>query len=256
MNTTAKKIALVTGGSRGLGKDMALSLARKGNDVIVTYNAKKDQALQVVAEIEKSGQRAAALQLNAGTVATFESFFTGLQTILKKTFDAERFDFLINNAGHGISVPSLAATTEEQFDELMNVHLKGVFFLTQKALPYLNDGGAIVNISTGLTRFTYPGSGAYASMKSGVETLTKYMAKELGSRFIRANIVAPGAIATDFNDGRLRETPQVQEHIKSVTALPRIGQADDIGSVVAFLCSDDAKWVNGQRIEVSGGMYL
>ena len=256
MNTTQKKIALVTGGSRGLGKDMALSLARKGNDVIVTYNSKKEEALQVVAEIEQLGQRAAALQLNAGTVASFDTFFTALQATLKKTFGTERFDFLINNAGHGISVPSLAATTEEQFDELMNVHLKGVFFLTQKALPYLNDGGAIVNISSGLTRFSYPGSGAYASMKSAVETLTKYMAKELGSRFIRANIVAPGAIATDFNGGRLRETPQVQEYIKSITALPRIGQADDIGGVVAFLCSDDAKWVNGQRIEVSGGMYL
>ncbi|QIP11893.1 SDR family oxidoreductase [Spirosoma aureum] len=256
MKSDAKKIALVTGGSRGLGKDMALSLARKGNDVIVTYHSQKEEALAVVAEIELVGQRAAALPLNTGTVKSFDAFLTTLQETLNNKFQAEHFDFLINNAGHGITVPSFAMTTEEQFDELMNVHLKGVFFLTQKALPYLNDGGAIVNISTGLTRFSYPGSGAYASMKSAIETLTKYMAKELGSRFIRANVVAPGAIATDFNGGRLRETPQVQEYIKSITALPRIGQADDIGGVVAFLCSEDAKWVNAQRIEVSGGMYL
>ncbi|MBL0740571.1 SDR family NAD(P)-dependent oxidoreductase [Chryseolinea lacunae] len=254
METT--KIALVTGGSRGLGKDMALSLARKGNDVIITYNSKKDEASAVVGEIIKMGRRAVALQLNTGMVKTFDAFFQTLQSALKDTFHAERFDFLINNAGHGIVVPSFAQTSEEQFDELVQVHLKGVFFLTQKALPFLNDGGAIVNLSSGLTRFTHPGSGAYASVKSGVETLTKYMAKELGSRFIRANVVAPGAIATDFNGGRLRETPQVQELIKSITALPRIGQADDIGGVVAFLCSDDAKWVNGQRIEVAGGMYL
>ncbi|WP_333821277.1 SDR family NAD(P)-dependent oxidoreductase [Ohtaekwangia sp.] len=253
---STNKIALVTGGSRGLGKDMALNLAKRGNDVIVTYNSKKDEALEVVAAIEKMGQRAAALQLSAGDVKSFDAFLTTLQATLKKTFQAERFDFLINNAGHGINVPSLAATTEEQFDELMQVHFKGVFFLTQKAVNYMNDGGGIINISSGLTRFTHPGSGAYASMKSAIETLTKYMAKELGSRYIRANIVAPGAIATDFNGGRVRENPQVQEYIKSITALPRIGQADDIGSVVAFLCSEDAKWVNGQRIEVSGGMYL
>ncbi|HEY9049342.1 MAG TPA: SDR family oxidoreductase [Ohtaekwangia sp.] len=253
---STKKIALVTGGSRGLGKDMALALAKKGNDVIVTYNAKKDEALAVVAAVEQLGQRAAALQLNTGNVKSFDAFFATLQATLKNTFQAERFDFLINNAGHGITVPSIAATTEEQFDDLVNVHLKGVFFLTQKAIPHINDGGGIVNLSSGLTRFTHPGSGAYASIKGGVEILTKYMAKELGSRYIRANIVAPGAIATDFNGGRLRETPQVQEYIKSITALPRIGQADDIGSVVAFLCSDEAKWVNGQRIEVSGGMYL
>ncbi|HEY9007239.1 MAG TPA: SDR family oxidoreductase [Ohtaekwangia sp.] len=253
---STNKIALVTGGSRGLGKDMALNLAKRGNDVIVTYNSKKDEALEVVTAIEKMGQRAAALQLSAGDVKSFDAFLTTLQATLKKTFQAERFDFLINNAGHGINVPSLAATTEEQFDELMQVHFKGVFFLTQKAVNYMNDGGGIINISSGLTRFTHPGSGAYASMKSAIETLTKYMAKELGSRYIRANIVAPGAIATDFNGGRVRENPQVQEYIKSITALPRIGQADDIGSVVAFLCSEDAKWVNGQRIEVSGGMYL
>jgi NAD(P)-dependent dehydrogenase (short-subunit alcohol dehydrogenase family) len=250
------KIALITGGSRGLGKNMALSLAEKGVDIIITYNSKKEEALAVVAEIKQFGQIAAVLQLNTTVVKSFEAFFAELKTVLKNTYNAEHFDFLVNNAGFGITVPSFAETTEEQFDELMNVHFKGVFFLTQKALPLLNDGGSIVNISTGLTRFTYPGRGAYASMKSGVETLTKYLAKELGSRKIRANVVAPGAIATDFGGGQLRENPQIQEHIKSITALPRIGQADDIGGVVAFLCSDEAKWVNGQRIEVSGGMYL
>jgi NAD(P)-dependent dehydrogenase (short-subunit alcohol dehydrogenase family) len=256
MKTNITKIALVTGGSRGLGKDIALNLAARGNDVIITYNSRKDEALSVVAAIEQTGQRATALQLNTGDTKSFDTFYATLLTSLKNRFQSERFDFLINNAGHGITVPSLAATTEEQFDELVNVHLKGVFFLTQKALPYIGDGGAIVNISSGLTRFTNPGSGAYASVKSGVETLTKYIAKELGQRYIRANVVAPGAIATDFNGGLLRETPQVQEHIKAITALPRIGQADDIGSVVAFLCSNDAKWINGQRIEVAGGMYL
>jgi NAD(P)-dependent dehydrogenase (short-subunit alcohol dehydrogenase family) len=256
MKTTTEKIALVTGGSRGLGKDMALRLAEKGNDVIITYNSKEYEALAVVELIQQSGQRAAALQLNTGDVKSFVAFTESLQATLKNKFESEKLDYLVNNAGHGITVPSLAATTEEQFDELVQVHLKGVFFLTQKVLPLMHDGGGIVNLSTGLTRFTHPGSGAYASVKSGVETLTKYMAKELGSRFIRANVVAPGAIATDFNGGILRGNPQVQEYIKNITALPRVGQPDDIGGVVAFLCSEDAKWVNGQRIEVSGGMYL
>lgn len=249
------KIALVTGGSRGLGKDAALRLAEHGNDVIITYNSKKEEADAVVATIQQSGRRAAALQLNVGDTHSFDTFITALQDVLN-TFQRERFDYLVNNAGHGIVVPSMADTSEEQFDELVRVHLKAPLFLTTKALPLMNDGGAIVNISTGLTRFTHPGSGAYASVKAGVETLTKYMAKEFGSRFIRANVVAPGAIATDFNGGRLRNSAQVQEMIKSITALPRFGQADDIGGVVAFLCSDDAKWVSGQRIEVSGGMYL
>jgi NAD(P)-dependent dehydrogenase (short-subunit alcohol dehydrogenase family) len=249
------KIALVTGGSRGLGKDAALRLAERGNDVIITYNSKKDEAQAVVEAIQQTGRQAAALQLNVGDSRTFDAFITALQGVLK-TFKRERFDYLVNNAGHGISVPSLADTTEEQFDELVRVHLKAPLFLTSKALPLMNDGGGIVNISSGLTRFTHPGSGAYASVKAGVETLTKYMAKEVGPRFIRANVVAPGAIATDFNNARLRNSTQVQEMIKSITALPRYGQADDIGGVIAFLCSDDAKWVNGQRIEVSGGMYL
>ncbi|WP_158800245.1 SDR family oxidoreductase [Pedobacter sp. L105] len=252
---TTNKIALVTGGSRGLGKDMALNLAKKGIDVILTYHSKKDEALAVVAEIEKTGRKAAALQLSAGEVKTFDGFFTQLSTVLKSHFDADHFDFLINNAGVGLMAP-FAEFTEDHFDELMNLHFKGVFFLTQKALPLINDGGRIVNISSGLARFTTPGASAYASMKGAIETLTMYQAKELGARGIAVNVVAPGAIATDFGGGAVRDNEHVNAHIAGITALGRVGKAEDIGSVVAFLCTDDARWINAQRIEVSGGMNL
>jgi NAD(P)-dependent dehydrogenase (short-subunit alcohol dehydrogenase family) len=252
---STNKIALVTGGSRGLGKNMALSLAKKGINVILTYNSKKDEALAVVTEIKKAGQKAAALQLSAGDTKTFDAFFAQVKTILKDTFNADKFDFLINNAGIGIHA-SFAETTEEQFDELMNIHFKGVFFLTQKALPLINDGGRIVNLSSGLARFSNPGYAAYASMKGGIETLSRYMAKELGARGIAVNVVAPGAIETDFGGGMVRDNKQVNDYIAGVTALGRVGLPDDIGGVVAFLCTEDAKWVNAQRIEVSGGMNL
>jgi NAD(P)-dependent dehydrogenase (short-subunit alcohol dehydrogenase family) len=249
------KIALITGGSRGLGKNMALTLAAKGIDVILTYNSKQDEALAVVAEIEKAGQKAAALQLNAGEVKGFEAFFGNLKSVLKSHFQATHFDYLINNAGIGLGAP-FAETPEENFDLLMNIHFKGVFFLTQSALPLMNDGGGIVNLSTGLTRFTMPGYSTYASMKGAIETLTRYQAKELGVRGIRVNVVAPGAIETDFGGGAVRDNEQVNKHIASATALGRVGLPDDVGSVVAFLCTDDAKWVNAQRIEVSGGVNL
>jgi len=252
---STNKIALVTGGSRGLGKNMALSLAKKGINVILTYNSKKDEALAVVAEIEKGGQKAAALQLSAGDTKTFDAFFAQVKTVLKDTFGADKFDFLINNAGIGIHA-SFTETTEEQFDELMNIHFKGVFFLTQKALPLINDGGRIVNLSSGLARFSTPGYAAYASMKGGIETLSRYMAKELGARGIAVNVVAPGAIETDFGGGMVRDNKQVNDYLAGVTALGRVGLPDDIGGVVSFLCTEDAKWVNGQRIEVSGGMNL
>lgn len=252
---TTKKIALVTGGSRGLGKDMALALAHKGIDVILTYNSKKEEALAVVAAIEQAGQKAAALQLNTGEVKSFDAFFDQVKAVLKDTFDTDHFDFLVNNAGIGIH-SSFAETSEEDFDLLMNVHFKGVFFLTQKALPVINDGGRIINLSSGLARFSTPGYAAYASMKGGIETLTKYMAAELGSRGIAVNIVAPGAIETDFGGGIVRDNEQVNKHIAGATALGRVGKPDDIGSVVAFLCTEDAKWINAQRIEVSGGMNL
>lgn len=253
--TTNKKIALVTGGSRGLGKDMALSLAKKGIDVVLTYNSKKEEALAVVAEIEQAGQKAAALQLDAADVKSFDAFFIQVKTVLKDTFETDHFDFLINNAGIGIHAP-FAETTEEQFDLLLNVQFKGVFFLTQKALPLLNDGGRIINLSTGLARFSNPGYAAYASMKGAIETLTKYQAKELGSRGIAVNVVAPGAIETDFAGGAVRDNPNVNKYLAGTTALGRVGKPDDIGGVVAFLCTDDARWINAQRIEVSGGMNL
>ncbi|WP_183559825.1 SDR family NAD(P)-dependent oxidoreductase [Mucilaginibacter sp. SP1R1] len=250
-----KKIALVTGGSRGLGKNMALSIAQKGIDVMLTYNSKKDEALAVVAQIEQTGQKAAALQLDAGNVKSFKSFFDQVTIVLKDTFNTDHFDFLINNAGVGVG-GSFAETTEEDFDMLFNIHFKGVYFLTQKALPLINDGGRIINLSSGLARFSTPGYAAYASMKGGVEVLTRYMAKELGARGIAANVVAPGAIETDFGGGAVRDNEHINKYIADATALGRVGLPDDIGGVVAFLCTEDAKWINAQRIEVSGGMYI
>lgn len=253
--TQTSKIALVTGGSRGLGKNMALSLARKGLDVILTYNSKKEEALEVVREIEQLGQKAAALQLNVGESGTFDAFIERVRSLLAETFKASAIDFLINNAGIGIRVP-YEETTEAQFDTLFNIQLKGPFFLTQKALPVIADGGEIINVSTGVARFAFPGYAAYAAMKGAMEVLTRYQAKELGQRGIRSNIIAPGAIETDFGGGAARDNAEVNSFISSVTALGRVGLPDDIGGVVAFLCTDDAKWINAQRIEVSGGMML
>ncbi|PXY43566.1 SDR family NAD(P)-dependent oxidoreductase [Flavobacterium hydrophilum] len=249
------KIALVTGGSRGLGKNMAIAIAKKGIDVIITYNSKKYEADEVVKEIENLGQKAASLQLNVADSGTFDSFFEAVKTSLKDTFKTDKFDFLVNNAGIGIH-NSFLGTTEAEFDQLTNIQFKGPFFLTQKALNVMNDGGGIVNISTGLARFSFPGYAAYASMKGAIETLTKYQAKELGERKIRANVVAPGAIETDFGGGAVRDNEQLNKNLASITALGRVGLPDDIGGVVAFLCTEDAYWVNAQRIEVSGGMNL
>lgn len=252
---TKSKIALVTGGSRGLGKNMALALAGKGLDVIVTYNSKAAEAQDTVKEIEAMGQRAAALQLNVSDSKTFDGFFNQVEDVLKNTFETDKFDFIINNAGIGYYIP-FEEMPEDKFDELMNIHLKGPYFLTQKALPHMADGGGIVNISSGLARMTQVGSSAYATMKGSIEILTRYMAKEIGPRGIRANVVAPGAIETDFGGGRVRDNKDINQFIASQTALGRVGLPDDIGSVVAFLCTDDAKWVNAQRIEASGGMFL
>ncbi len=249
------KIALVTGGSRGLGKNMAIAIAKKGIDVIITYNSKKEEADAVVKEIENLGQKAAALQLNVGDTSTFASFIKNVSAVLKNTFNTDTFDFLINNAGIGIH-NSFMETTEAEFDQLTTIQFKGPFFLTQKALTIMNDGGSIVNISTGLTRFSFPGYAAYAAMKGAIETLTKYQAKELGARGIRVNVVAPGAIETDFGGGVVRDNEQLNKNIASVTALERVGLPDDIGGVIAFLCTPDASWINAQRIEVSGGMNL
>jgi NAD(P)-dependent dehydrogenase (short-subunit alcohol dehydrogenase family) len=253
--TTENKIALLTGGSRGLGKNMALSLAKKGINVLITYNSQQADAQAVVAAVEALGPKAAAIQLDSSNVRSFDTFYEQVSTILRETFQTDRFDFLINNAGTALHA-TIADTTEAQFDEMMNIHLKGVFFLTQKALPLLNDGGRIINISTGLARFSVPGSSAYASMKGGVEVFTRYLAKELGERGITANVVAPGAIETDFGGGRVRDNQQMNDYLASVTALGRVGLPDDIGSIVAFLCTEDARWINAQRIEASGGMFL
>lgn len=249
------RIALITGGSRGLGKNAALKLAKKGTDIILTYHSKKAEAEAVVKEIESMGRKAHALQLDVSDAKTFEAFSNSVAAILKSKWNTDRFDALLNNAGTGM-YGSLMETTEQMFDDLMNVHVKSVFFLTQKLLPLMRDGGRILNVSSGLARFSYPGYSAYASMKGAVETLTRYMAVELGPRRIAVNVIAPGAIETDFGGGRVRADKDLNNAIASQTALGRVGLPDDIGDVMAFLLSEEMGWVNGQRIEASGGIHL
>ncbi len=247
------KIAIVTGGSRGLGKDMALSLAKKNIDVIVTYNTNKEMAIETVKEIESLGVKAAIAHLNMSAFNSLDAFVENIATILSVDFNAAHFDFLINNAGMGKTVP-FVDVTEDVFDDFLNVHFKSVYFLTQKLLKQINDGGSIINISSGTTRFSNPGYSVYASMKGAMEVLTRYLAKELGTRGIRSNIVAPGPVETDFNNAAIRNNPQFKTMLGNMSPLGRVGAADDLGGVIAFLCSDDAKWINGQRIEVSGGI--
>ena len=258
MTTTKKNprpIALVTGGSRGLGKSMALHLAPRGVDVVITFREKEADAAQVVRAITEAGGKAAALRLDVSDARTFDAFAGALRERLGTTFGAERFDYLVNNAGGALYAP-FAETTEAQFDDVMNAHLKGPFFLTQKLLPLLADGGRIVNVSTGLARFSFPGSSAYGTMKGGVEVLTRYLARELAPRGITANVIAPGAIETDFGGGRVRDDRDMNQMIASQTALGRVGLPDDIGAAVAMLLSPDSRWITGQRIEASGGMLL
>lgn len=252
---TQPTIALVTGSSRGLGKSAALHIARQGGDVILTYRSQAAQAQAVVAEIESLGRRAVALPLDVADSSSFAAFAARVRDQLAARWQRERFDFLVNNAGAGVHA-SLMETTEAQFDELVNIHFKGVFFLTQKLLPLMADGGRIINISSGLARFALPGYGAYASMKGAVEVLTRYLAKELGPRGIAVNVVAPGAIETDFGDGAVRDNAQLNNFIASQTALGRVGLPDDIGGVIASLLAPETGWVNAQRIEASGGMFL
>jgi NAD(P)-dependent dehydrogenase (short-subunit alcohol dehydrogenase family) len=247
------KIALVTGGSRGLGKDMALSIAKKGIDVIITYRSKEAEAIQVLAEIEGLGRKAVALHLDMSDFSSLNSFVQTVKETLKVKWNTGSFDFLINNAGMGATVPFMEVT-EELFTDFLNVHFKSIYFLTQKAVPILNSGGRIINISTGTTRFSNPGYSVYASMKGAIEVFTKYLAKELGVKGIGANVVAPGPVETDFNNAFIKSNPQVKAIMSTLSPLGRVGAADDIGSVVAFLCTEDAKWINGQRIEVSGGI--
>lgn len=255
MSTTNTPIALVTGGSRGLGRSTALHLAKRGTDVILTYKSGGAEAEATVAEIESMGRRAHALPLDVAKSTSFVEFAIGLRDVLSKNWRRDKVNFLVNNAGIGIHA-NFADTTEAQFDELVDIHLKGVFFLTQKLLPLLADGGRIVNISSGLSRFALPGYSAYAAMKGAIEVLSRYMAKELGPRGITVNVVAPGAIATDFGGGMVRDDAQVNAMIASQTALGRVGLPDDIGGVIASLLAPENGWINGQRIEASGGMFL
>lgn len=252
---TLSTITLITGASRGLGRNTATNVAQRGGDVILTFRSKADEAQAVVAEIAALGRKAVALQLDTGEVSTFPAFVERLRAALRDTWQRDRFDHLVNNAGHGDVAP-IAETTEAQFDRLVNVHFKGVFFLTQALLPLLTDGGRIVNLSTGLTRFASPGFAAYAAAKGAVETLTVYMAKEFGARGITVNTVAPGAIETDFGGGAVRDNAQMNRHLAGITALGRVGVADDIGPMIASLLGEANRWVNAQRIEVSGGQAI
>lgn len=252
---TRTKIALITGGNRGLGKNSALKTAEKGLDIIITYRSNKEEADEVVNQIKSMGRNAVAFQLDTKERKSFDAFVKNVTDHLQTATGSPNIDYLVNNAGTALYAP-ITDVTEEQMDDVVDIHFKGVFFLTQKLLPFINDGGGIVNISSGLARFATPGSSIYGSVKAGVEMLTKYMAKELGPRRIKANTVAPGAIETDFGGGRVRDNKDINAVVAGATALGRVGLPDDIGGVVAFLCTEDAGWINGQRIEVSGGMFL
>ena len=248
------KVAIVTGGSRGLGQNTVLHLAKRGVHSIFTYNSNSAEAEKVVKAVSKAGGKAVALHLHTGKVSTFDAFVKEVTKALEG-MGADRFDFLVNNAGISHHAP-IDKTTEEELDNIYNVHFKGVYFLTQKLLPLINDGGRIVNISSGLTRFALPGSSAYASMKGAVEVLTRYLARELGSRGIVVNTVAPGAIATDFSGGMVRDNPEINKRVAEMTALGRVGLPEDIGPMIASLLTEDHRWINAQRIEVSGGMSI
>jgi NAD(P)-dependent dehydrogenase (short-subunit alcohol dehydrogenase family) len=253
--TASTPIVLITGGSRGLGRSAALAAAQSGIDVVLTYRQQAAEAQAVVAEIQALGRRAVALPLDVGDVASFGAFASQLAQALQSGWQRERFDFLVNNAGMGVHAP-FAETTEAQFDALVNVHLKGVFFLTQRLLPLMNDGGRILNLSSGLARFALPGYAAYAAMKGAIEVLSRYLAKELGPRGIAVNVVAPGAIETDFGGGAVRDNVELNAFIAGQTALGRVGVAEDIGPLVAALLQPATRWVNAQRIEASGGMFV
>jgi NAD(P)-dependent dehydrogenase (short-subunit alcohol dehydrogenase family) len=249
------KIAIVTGASRGLGRNTALSIARHGSDVIVTYQNREDDAQAVVADIKALDRRAVAVQLDVSDVAGFPLFIERVRAVLRETWQRDTFDYLVNNAGHG-EMAAIEETTETQFDKLVNVHFKGVFFLTQTLLPLIADGGRIVNLSSGLTRISFPGFSAYAAVKGAVEVLSVYMAKELGKRGIAVNTVAPGAIETDFLGGAVRDMSDLNQTFAAMTALGRVGVPDDIGPMIASLLTEDNRWINAQRIEVSGGQVI
>ena len=252
---TDQKIALITGASRGLGRNTAVHLGKKGVGVVITYLSKKDEADAAVREIEAEGSKVVALQLDTSKTDTFEEFKQRFSKALQTIWGRENFDYLVNNAGFGIA-KSIMETTEEEFDKLVNTQYRGLFFITQKLIPLLRDGGSIVNISSGLARFAIPNNSAYAMTKGGVEVFTRYLAKELGHRQITANSVAVGATETDFGGGLVRDNPAYHKMISSVVALGRPGKPDDIGRMISALLSDDNHWINAQRIEVSGGQLI
>jgi len=255
MTNNENKVALITGGSRGLGRDMAIQLAKKNFDIIITFNNNREAANKVVNEVKAVGKKAVALQLDTSNSKGFDAFVNQVKERLTVDFNAQQIHALVNNAGTGLYA-SFESTTESQFDDMVNIHLKAAYFLSQKMLPVLSDGGSIVNISSGLARFSNRNYSAYAIMKAAIESLSRYQALELGGRKIRVNTVAPGAIETDFAGGHVRDSKEINSMIAGGTALGRVGLPDDIGSVVAFLCNEDAKWVNAQRIEVSGGFFI
>jgi NAD(P)-dependent dehydrogenase (short-subunit alcohol dehydrogenase family) len=248
-------ITLITGANRGLGRNTALSIARRGGDVLITYRSGEAGARELVAEIEALGRKAVAVRLDVGDVSSFPAFVQTVRTALRATWDRDHIDHLVNNAGHG-EMAAFAETTVAQFDALFDVHVKGVFFLTQALLPVLADGGRIVNLSSGLTRVSVAGFSAYSAAKGAIETLSVYMAKELGSRGIAVNTVAPGAIETDFLGGAVRDMAELNKQFADMTALGRVGLPDDIGPMIASLLGADNRWVTAQRIEVSGGQAI
>jgi NAD(P)-dependent dehydrogenase (short-subunit alcohol dehydrogenase family) len=253
--SSQQRIALITGGNRGIGRSTALALAADGVDSVITYRTHPEEAEAVVTELEALGRKAAALQLDTGDSTTFDAFVTAFTDVLQETWGRDSFDYLVNNAGNS-SATGFAEMTEDEFDGLVDVHFKGVFFLTQKLADQIADNGSIVNISSGLTRTSMPKRIGYGSVKGAVEVMTRYMALELGSRGITANVVAPGAVATDFSGGIVRDTPAYQEKIAEHTALGRHAVADDIGPVIAAVLGDSHHWVTGQRIEASGGTAI
>lgn len=254
LENTTSKVAVITGGNRGLGRNTAVHLARRGVDAIFTYRSNQAEAEDLIREIEGIGRKAAAFRLDTGDIRSFDRFAAEVRKTLQ-LWGHDRFDYLVNNAGNSLHKP-FEQTTEAEFDGIVNVHFKGVYFLTQKLLPLLNDGGRIVNLSSGLARFALPGTSVYGAAKGAIEVLTRYLAKELGPRRIAVNVVAPGAIATDFSDGRVRDNPEYNKRVADMTALGRAGVPDDIGPMIAALLSDENRWVNAQRIEVSGGAAL
>jgi NAD(P)-dependent dehydrogenase (short-subunit alcohol dehydrogenase family) len=254
VGTMEGKIAIITGGSRGLGRNTAVNLARRGVDVIFTYRSKQAEAQSLISEIETIGRKAAGFRLDTGDIRLFDGFVAEVRQTLQN-WGRDRFDCLVNNAGNSLHKP-FEETTEAEFDGIVNVHFKGVYFLTQKLLPLLNDAGRIINISSGLARFTIPGTSVYGAAKGAVEVLTRYLARELGPRRITVNVVAPGAIQTDFSGGIVRDNPEYNKRVAEMTALGRAGVPDDIGPMIAALLSEENRWVNGQRLEVSGGMAL